>query len=100
MSEELVQQQLWLGTDVVLGSAGAVVSIVHTGLTGTFPLGDVEPSIRVPMELSLLRDVCLQDIQQVVTDKHETSGKCNCLYTSNVFQVNKHGFWNHCSKEE
>ena len=32
MDEELVQQQLWLGTDVVLGSAVAAVSIVHTGL--------------------------------------------------------------------
>ena len=49
MSEELVQQQLWVGTDVVLGSAVAAVSIVHTGLTGTFTLGDVEPTIRVPM---------------------------------------------------
>ena len=89
MGEELVQQQLWLGTDVVLGSAVAAVSIVHTGLTGTSPLGDAEPTIRVPMELSLSRD-----------DKHETSGKCNWLYTSNVFQVSKHGFWSHCSKEE
>ena len=52
------------------------------------------------MELSLPRDACLQDIRQVVTDKHETSGKCNWLYTSNVFQVSKHGFWSHCSKEE
>ena len=43
MSEELVQQQLWLGTVVVLGSAVAG-SIVHTGLTGTSPLGDVEPT--------------------------------------------------------
>ena len=43
MSEELVQQQLWLGTVVVLGSAVAAGSIVHTGLTGTSPLGDVEP---------------------------------------------------------
>ena len=50
MSEELVQQQLWLGTVVVLGSAVAAVNIAHTGLTGTFPLGDVEPTIRVPME--------------------------------------------------
>ena len=45
MSEELVQQQLWLGKVVVLGSAVAV----HTGLTGTFTLGDVESTIRVPM---------------------------------------------------
>ena len=44
MSEELVQQQLWLGTVVVLGSAVAAGSIVHTGLTGTSPLGDVEPT--------------------------------------------------------
>ena len=44
MSEELVQQQLWFGTDVVLSSAVAAVSIVHTGLTGTPPLGDVEPA--------------------------------------------------------
>ena len=81
MVEELVQQQLWLGTDVVLGSAVAAVSIVHTGLTGTSPLGDAKPTIRVPIELSLSRDACLQDIRQVVTDKHETSGKCNWLYT-------------------
>ena len=100
VGEELVQQQLWLGTDVVLGSAVAAVSIVHTGLTGTSPLGDAVPTIRVPMELSLPRDACLQDIRQVVTDKHETSGKCNRLYTSNVFQVSKHGLWSHCSKEE
>ena len=100
MDEELVQQQLWLGTDVVLGSAVAAVNTAHTGLTGTSPLGDVGPTIRVPMELSLPRDACLQDIRQVVTDKHETSGKCNWLYTSNVFQVSKHGFWSHCSKEE
>ena len=99
MGEELVQQHLWLGTDVVLGSAAAVNN-AHTGLTGTSPLGDVEPTIRVPMELSLPRDACLQDIRQVVTDKHETLGKCNWLYTSNVFQVSKHGFWSHCSKEE
>ena len=45
MSEELVQQQLWLGTIVVLVSAVAAGSIVHTGLTGTSPLGDVEPTI-------------------------------------------------------
>ena len=44
MSEELVQQQLWLGTVVVLGSAVAAGSIVHTSLTGTLPLGDVEPT--------------------------------------------------------
>ena len=44
MSEELVQQQLWLGTNVVLGSAVAAGSVVHTGLTGTSPLGDVEPT--------------------------------------------------------
>ena len=63
MSEELVQQQLWHGTVVVLGSAVAAGSIVHTGLTGTSPLGDVEPSIRVPMEplyqgrvMSLVKD--------------------------------------------
>ena len=74
MDEELVQQQLWLGTDVVLGSAVAAVNTAHTGLTGTSPLGDVGPTIRVPMELSLPRDACLQDIRQVVTDKHETSG--------------------------
>ena len=98
MGEELVQQQLWLGTDVVLGSAVAAVSIGHTSLTGTFTLGDVQPTIRVPVELSLPRDACLQDIRQVVTDKHETSGKCNWLYTSNVFQVSK--FWSHCSNEE
>ena len=51
MSEELVQQQLRLGTDVVLGSAVAAGNIVHTGMTGTFTLGDVESTIRVPMEL-------------------------------------------------
>ena len=74
MSEELVQQQLWLGTVVVLGSAVAAGSIVHTGLTGTSPLGDAEPTIRVPMELALPRDACLQDIRQVVTDKLESRG--------------------------
>ena len=100
VGEERVQQQLWLGTDVVLGSAVAAASIVHTGLTGTFPLGDVEPTIRVPMELSLPKDACLQVIRQVATDKHETSAKCNWLYTSNVFQVSKHGFWSHCSQDE
>ena len=73
---------------------------VWTSLTGTFPLGDVESTIRVPIELSLPRDACLQDIWQVVPDRHETSGKCNWLYRSNVFQVSKHGFWNHCNKEE
>ena len=100
VGEELVQQQLRLGTEVVLGSAVAAVSIVHTGLTGTSLLGDAEPTIRVPMEVSLSRDACLQDIRQVVTDKHERSGKCNWLHTRNVFQVSKHDFWSHCSKEE
>ena len=37
-------QQLWLSKVVVLGSAVVAGSIVHTGLTGTFTLGDVEPT--------------------------------------------------------
>ena len=74
-------QQLLLGKVVVLGSA----VVVHTSLTGTFPLGDVESTIRVPIELSLPRDA--------------TSGKCDWLYRSDEFQVSKHGSWNHCSKE-
>lgn len=86
-------QQLWLGKVLVLSAV-----VIHTSFTGTFPLGDVESTIRVPIELSLPRDACLQNIRQVVTDKHETSGKYNWLYRSNEFQVSKHGFWNHCSK--
>ena len=92
--KSLFAQQLWLGKVLVLGSA----VVIHTSFTGTFPLGDVESTIRVPIELSLPRDACLQNIRQVVTDKHETSGKYNWLYRSNEFQVSKHGFWNHCSK--
>jgi len=63
------QQQLSLGTDVALGSAVAAVDMAHTGLAGTSPLGHVELTIRVPMELSLPRDACLQDIRQAVADK-------------------------------
>ena len=53
----------------------AVVSIVHTGLAGRSLLGDAEPTIQVPMELSLSRDACLQDIRQVVTEKPEIVGE-------------------------
>ena len=84
MDEELVQQQLWLGTDVVLGSAVAAVNNAHTGLTGKSPLGDVWADNPSSDGAFLTRNV----------------GKCNWLYTSNVFQVSKHGFWSHCSKEE
>ena len=40
MSEELVQQKMWLDAVVVLGSTVAAGSIVHTS-----PLGDVEPPL-------------------------------------------------------
>ena len=49
-------QQLWNGKVLVLSAV-----VVHTSLTGTFPLGDVESTIRVPIELSLPRDACLQE---------------------------------------